>query len=42
MSNTALYVGMLSPVSGLAVLHRGNDVVSLYVQNYLVSLEIQP
>jgi hypothetical protein len=29
---------MLSPASGLAVLHQGNDVVNLY----LISLEIQP
>jgi hypothetical protein len=38
MSDTNTYVGMLSPVSGPAVLHWGNDVVNLYP----VSLDIQP
>jgi hypothetical protein len=42
MTNTAFYVEMLSPASGHAVLRQGNGGVSLYVQNYLVSLEIQP
>ncbi len=36
MLNT--YIGMLSPASGPAVLHWGNEVINLY----LVSLEIQP
>jgi hypothetical protein len=31
------YIGMLSPASGPAVLHRGDEVVNLY----LISLEIQ-
>ncbi len=30
-----LYVGMLSPASGPAVLHQGDGVVSLYVQTAL-------
>ena len=42
ISNTAFYVGMLSPASGHAVLRQGDGGVSLYVQNYPISLEIQP
>ena len=42
MTNTAFYVVMLSPASEHAVLRRGDGGVSLNVQNYLVSLEIQP
>ena len=38
MYNTALYVGMLSPASGLAVLRQGDNVV----KPYRIYLEFQP
>ncbi len=40
MSNTVCLI--LPSMQECSVLRQGNDVESLYVQNYLVSLEIQP